>query len=115
MYAIPSWLKYGSRGKTSIASWAPVEGDPSIILQGMVAGCCDLGILLDPFFIHIPSQMEVPSWYPGLGCKHKNIPNLISSLSQLDAAEPWRTQYRSSIAEHPKLTIPRFPGKFFPA
>ena len=81
----------------------------------MRAGYCDLDILLDSFFLHFPSQIEVHSWYPGPGCKRKNIPNLISALLPLDAAELWRTQYRSSIADYPGSSIPRLPGKFFHA
>ena len=83
------------------------------ILNGMIAGHCDLDILLDPFFLHFPSHMEVSPWYPGL--REKSILNLISALPLLDAAEPWRTQYRSSIADHPGSSIARLQGKFFPA
>ena len=85
------------------------------ILQGMIAGHCDLDILLDPFFLHFPSFKEVSPWYPGFGCGPKGIPNLISALPLLDAAEPWRSQYSSSIAAYPGSSIVRLPGKFFPA
>jgi hypothetical protein len=33
-------------------------------LQGMIAGHCDLDILLDPFFLHFPAFREVSPWYP---------------------------------------------------
>ena len=88
-------------------------GDPSIHLEGMIEGHCDLEILLDTFFLHFSSFKEVSPWYPGLGCKPKGIPHLISALPLLDAAEPWRPQYRSSIADHPGSSIARLPGKFF--
>ena len=85
-----------------------------VILQGMIEGHCDLDILLDPYFLHFPVYAEVRPWYPGLDCKQKNIPNLITALSLLDSAEPWRNQYRSSIADHPGSSLARLSSKFFP-
>ena len=77
------------------------------ILRGMVLGHCDLDILLDPFFLHLPLTTEIKLWYPCLECKQKNIPNFLSALSKLDSTEPWRNQYRASIADHPGSLIPR--------
>ena len=85
------------------------------ILQGMIEGHCDLDILLDPFFLHLPALSEERIWYPGLGCKTTKIPNLITDLSLANLAEPWRNQYRSAIAKHPGSSITRISGKFFPS
>ena len=60
------------------------------ILQGMIDGHCDLDLLLDPFFMHLPSSVKMRPWYPGLGDPQKNTPNLISALARLDPAEPLR-------------------------
>ena len=74
----------------------------------------DLDLLLKPFFIHLPSPVEMRPWYPSLGDPQKNIPNLISALARLDSAEPWRNQFRSFIEVHPGSSIARMSGKFFP-
>ena len=57
------------------------------ILQGMIDGHCDLDLFLYPFFMHLPSLVEMCPWYPGLGDSQKNIANLISALTRLDPAE----------------------------
>ena len=53
------------------------------ILGGMIAGHCDLDILLDPFFLHYPRPHEERVWYPGLG--HSNDPaDLLEALDMAD-------------------------------
>ena len=46
------------------------------ILQGMIDGHFDLDLFLDPFFMHLPSPVEMRPWYPwypGLGdCSEKH-------------------------------------------
>jgi hypothetical protein len=82
------------------------------ILRGMIDGHCDIDILLDPVFLHLPRVAEKQFWYPGLGTRKTNIPNLASALLLTDSAEPWRNQYRAAIADHPGMSIPRLAGKF---
>ena len=88
------------------------KGILKFILQGMIEGHCDLDIFLDPFFMHFPRSNEQRMWYPGLGNKRPNLPNLATALYQTDAAEPWRNQYRAAIAQHPGSSHPRLTGKF---
>ena len=82
------------------------------LLQGMIEGHCDLNIFLDSFFKHFPRSNERRMWYPGLGTKHFNPPNLATALYQSDAVAPWRNQYRAAIAHHPGSSLPRLVGKF---
>ena len=81
----------------------------------MIEGHCDLNILLDLFFLHYVALSEKQIWYPGLRRNTIKIPNLITALSLADIAEPWRSQYRYSIAKHPGLSITRICGKCFPS
>ena len=92
-----------------------MESDPTISSAGYGCRPFQSGHLSDPIFCTPRLLMEVPSCYPGLECEQKIIINLISTLTQPDAAEPWFTQYRSSIANHPGSPIPRMPGKCFTA
>ena len=82
------------------------------ILQGMIAGHCDLDILLDPIFLHFPRPKEAKTWYPGSSAGRADIPNLVTALSVDDEAGPWRNQFRSSISDHPGSSIPRLAGKY---
>lgn len=82
------------------------------ILRGMIEGHCDIDILLDPVFLHLPRVAEKQLWYPGLGTRKTNLPNLASALLLTNSAEPWRNQYRAAIADHPGMSIPRLAGKF---
>ena len=84
------------------------------ILGGMIAGHCDLDILLDPFFLHYPRPHEERVWYPGLG--HSNDPaDLLEALDMADQEDPWRNQFRNAYWDHPGSQIPRLQDKFKPA
>ena len=84
------------------------------ILKGIIAGHCDLDILLDPLFLHYPRPHEDRIWYPGLG--QSTDPNsLIDALEIADRNEPWRNQFRNSPDPHPAMAISRLHGKFLPA
>ena len=65
--------RFGARWKSSLET----------ILSGMVAGHCDLDILLDPFFIHYPRPHEERVWYPGFG----NSGDPADHLEALDPAD----------------------------
>uniref|UniRef100_A0AAV1VNR9 Uncharacterized protein n=1 Tax=Peronospora matthiolae TaxID=2874970 RepID=A0AAV1VNR9_9STRA len=85
-----------------------------MILSGMIAGHCDLDILLDPFFLHYPRPHEDRVWYPGLG--HSNDPaDLLEALDMADQEDPWRNQFRNAYWDHPGSQIPRLQDKFKPA
>uniref|UniRef100_A0AAV1TU08 Uncharacterized protein n=1 Tax=Peronospora matthiolae TaxID=2874970 RepID=A0AAV1TU08_9STRA len=85
-----------------------------MILSGMIAGHCDLDILLDPFFLHYPRPHEDRVWYPGLG--HSNDPaDLLGALDMADQENPWRNQFRNAYWDHPGLQVPRLQDKFKPA
>ena len=84
------------------------------ILAGMMAGHCDLDIMVDPFFLHFPRPREARVWYPGLG-RTADPANMIEALEIADREEPWRLQFRHMIQDHPGMSIPRIRGKFLPA
>ncbi|OWY97382.1 hypothetical protein PHMEG_00032100 [Phytophthora megakarya] len=83
------------------------------VLRCIEAGVCDLDIFLDPYFLHFPRREETSVWYPGLGCDTQPA-NLFQALREVDAAEPWRNQYRAQIQDHPGSQLPRLLGKFVP-
>ena len=84
----------------------------SFILQGMIGGLCDLDILLDPVFLHLPQRHDHRMWYPGLDNQSANPPDLTTAMTTTDAAEPWRIQFRSTIQNHPGSNIIRLRKKF---
>ena len=81
------------------------------VLQGMIEGHCDLGVLLDPFFLHFPDSSKKRIWYPGSGCKKIKFPNFITALSLADSDDPWRNQYQSAIAKNHGSSITRISRK----
>jgi hypothetical protein len=84
------------------------------ILSGMIAGYCDLDILLDPFFLHYPRPHEERVWYPGLGHSNDQA-DLLEAMDMADQADPWRNQFRNAYGDHPGSQIPRLQDKFKPA
>ncbi|POM75258.1 Hypothetical protein PHPALM_7664 [Phytophthora palmivora] len=68
---------------------------------------CDLGVLLDPFFLHFPKPRHPKIWYPDVSAA-----SLEDAPSVVDLAEPWRLQYRRSSADHPAPRISRLQDKF---
>ncbi|OWZ07781.1 hypothetical protein PHMEG_00019790, partial [Phytophthora megakarya] len=62
------------------------------VLLSIVAGHCDLDILLDPVFLHFPRPGE-PA-------------NLFQALRDADRQDPWRNQYRHPIEDHPGYQLP---------
>ena len=80
----------------------------------MMDGHCDLDLLLNPFFMPLPSPVEMRPCYPGLVDSQKNVFNLISALARLDTAESWRNQFRFRKEDHPGSSIARLSGKHFP-
>ncbi|OWY90614.1 hypothetical protein PHMEG_00041181, partial [Phytophthora megakarya] len=83
------------------------------VLLCIVAGHCDLDILLDPVFLHFPRPGERSKWYPGLHCTSRPA-NLFQALRDVDRQDPWRNQYRHAIEDHPGSQLPRLDGKFIP-
>ena len=83
------------------------------VLQGMVAGHCDLDILLDPFFLPATPTRQLTLWYPHVEDRGPQA-GLLEALQIADDADPWRIFYRKRLQEHPAFTIPRLPGKLCP-
>ncbi|OWZ05721.1 hypothetical protein PHMEG_00022131 [Phytophthora megakarya] len=91
-----------------------------LFLIAMREGWCDLDLLLDPYFLHFPSEV---AWYPGIEARSANLADpqlhrrepadLIEALAECDAADPWRNHYRLHHAGHPARRIARLAGKFF--
>ncbi|OWZ00581.1 hypothetical protein PHMEG_00028193 [Phytophthora megakarya] len=84
-----------------------------IVLLSIVAGDCDLDILLDPVVLHFPRPGERSKWYPGLHYTPRPA-NLFQALRYADRQDPWRNQYRHAIEDHPSSQLPRLEGKFIP-
>ncbi|OWZ04189.1 hypothetical protein PHMEG_00023950 [Phytophthora megakarya] len=63
------------------------------------------------------------AWYPGIEVRSANLvdpqlrrrepADLIETLAEGDAADPWRTHYRLHHAGHPARRITRLADKFF--
>ena len=102
-----------SASSASIAIWPRCKTCLRFIRQGMIEGYCDLDVLLDPFFLHLPAPSEKRVWHPGLGCKTTKIPNLVIALSMDVSAEPWRNQYRSAIVNNSGSSITRISANSF--
>ena len=95
------------RGRATRA-WRQVV---DMIYAGMAHGYCDIDILLDPFFRHLPRPRHPVYWYPGREDGSDPV-DLLDALQVSDAAWPWLTQYRLSSEPHPGTLLPRIQGKF---
>ncbi|OWY96319.1 hypothetical protein PHMEG_00033440, partial [Phytophthora megakarya] len=81
-------------------------------------------ILLDPYFLHLPTKQDRVRWYPGSVSRTANLTqpttnlpeptDLITALFECDQADPWRNHYRDLGSAHPSLSIPRLGNKFNP-
>ncbi|OWZ00565.1 hypothetical protein PHMEG_00028212 [Phytophthora megakarya] len=102
-------------------SWRKLLGDVVLMMR---AKWVDIDILLDPYFLHLPTKQDRVRWYPGsvsraanLGQPTANLPepiDLITALFECDQADPWRNHFRDPISAHPSLQIPRLMNKFNP-
>ncbi|KAF4136242.1 hypothetical protein GN958_ATG14568 [Phytophthora infestans] len=92
-------------------------------LQAIQDGWCDVDILLDPSFLHLPRRGDKVAWFPGSVSRQANLedPNLhrpeptslLEALREIDEAEPWRIQFRGDLSQHPGRQIQRLVSKFF--
>jgi hypothetical protein len=83
------------------------------IFKGIIAGHCDLDLLLDPLFLQYPRKGEKRAWYPGDGCR-RSPSDLLSALKLVDRADPWQNQFRHCIQDHPSSKLDRLASKFMP-
>ncbi|KAF4141525.1 hypothetical protein GN958_ATG09284 [Phytophthora infestans] len=94
-----------------------------ILVLAIQDGWCDVDILLDPSFLHLPRRGDKVAWFPGSVSRQANLedPNLhrpeptslLEALREIDEAEPWRIQFRGDLSQHPGRQIQRPVGKFF--
>ncbi|KAF4150483.1 hypothetical protein GN958_ATG00326 [Phytophthora infestans] len=94
-----------------------------ILVLAIQDGWCDVDILLDPSFLHLPRRGDKVAWFPGSVSRQANLedPNLhrpeptslLEALREIDEAEPWRIQFRGDLSQHPGRQIQRLVGKFF--
>ncbi|KAF4131794.1 hypothetical protein GN958_ATG19015 [Phytophthora infestans] len=94
-----------------------------IIVLAIQDGWCDVDILLDPSFLHLPRRGDKVAWFPGSVSRQANLedPNLhrpepaslLEALREIDEAEPWRIQFRGDLSQHPGRQIQRLVSKFF--
>ncbi|OWZ01041.1 LOW QUALITY PROTEIN: hypothetical protein PHMEG_00027647 [Phytophthora megakarya] len=88
------------------------------------AGETDIDLLLNPYFLHLPTKQDRVRWYHGsvsraanLAQPSANLPDpadLIMALFECDQAGPWRNYYRDPGSVHPSRNIPRLVNKFNP-
>ncbi|POM58574.1 Hypothetical protein PHPALM_36760 [Phytophthora palmivora] len=93
------------------------------LIQTMIERWCDLNLLLDPFFLHVPKRTDQVAWYPGIEARRANLvdpqlnrgepTDLLEALAEADTADPWRNHYRDHTADHPARRLPRLDRKFF--
>ncbi|KAF4145948.1 hypothetical protein GN958_ATG04861 [Phytophthora infestans] len=94
-----------------------------ILVLAIQDGWCDVDILLDPSFLHLPRRGDKVTWFPGSVSRQANLedPNLhrpepaslLEALREIDEAEPWRLQFRGDLSQHPGRQIQRLVSKFF--
>ncbi|KAE9336894.1 hypothetical protein PF008_g12803 [Phytophthora fragariae] len=85
-------------------------------------GLADMDLLLDPMMHYFPpAHTSIRRWYPGL--QHATLQ---AALDDIDAQEPWRRFYPTSLTvaamdahvrcrvtrDHPAFHVPRLDGKF---
>ncbi|KAE8908156.1 hypothetical protein PF003_g7787 [Phytophthora fragariae] len=85
----------------------------------------DVDLLLDPFFLHLPTIQGEITWYPGIvsraantgnPAQHQGEPNdLLEALVEADTHDHWRNHYRDRPQDHPAGWIGRLVAKFNPA
>ncbi|KAF4150228.1 hypothetical protein GN958_ATG00584 [Phytophthora infestans] len=94
-----------------------------ILVLAIQDGWCDVDVLLDPSFLHLPRRGDKVAWFPGSVSRQASLedPNLhcpeptslLEALREIDEAEPWRIQFRGDLSQHPGRQIQRLVGKFF--
>ncbi|KAF4146625.1 hypothetical protein GN958_ATG04183 [Phytophthora infestans] len=94
-----------------------------ILVLAIQDGWCDVDILLDPSFLHLPRRGDKVAWFPGSVSRQANLEDpslhhpeptsLLEALREIDEAEPWRIQFRGDLSQHPGRQIQRLVGKFF--
>ncbi|KAF4138854.1 hypothetical protein GN958_ATG11955 [Phytophthora infestans] len=94
-----------------------------ILVLAIQDGWCDVDILLDPSFLHLPRRGDKVAWFPGSVSRQASLedPNLhrpepaslLEALREIDEAEPWRIQFRGDLSQHPGRQIQRLVSKFF--
>ncbi|KAF4127745.1 hypothetical protein GN958_ATG23064 [Phytophthora infestans] len=94
-----------------------------ILVLAIQDGWCDVDILLDPSFLHLPRRGDKEAWFPGSVSRQANLedPNLhrpepaslLEALREIDEAEPWRIQFRGDLSQHPGRQIQRLVSKCF--
>ncbi|KAF4129099.1 hypothetical protein GN958_ATG21710 [Phytophthora infestans] len=94
-----------------------------ILVLTIQDGWCDVDILLDPSFLHLPRRGDKVAWFPGSVSRQANLEDpslhrpeptsLLEALREIDEAEPWRIQFRGDLSQHPGRQIQRLVGKFF--
>ncbi|OWZ00774.1 hypothetical protein PHMEG_00027965, partial [Phytophthora megakarya] len=102
-------------------SWRRLLGECLLMMRAQWA---DIDVLLDPYFLHLPTTRDWVRWYPGsvsraanLAQPTANLPeptDLITALFECDQPDPWRNHYRDPGSTHPPLQIPRLANKFNP-
>ncbi|KAF4145268.1 hypothetical protein GN958_ATG05541 [Phytophthora infestans] len=110
----------GSRRSHAGRAWKRVL---VILVLAIQDGWCDVDILLDQSFLHLPRRGDKVAWFPGFASRQANLedPNLhrpeptslLEALREIDEAEPWRIQFRGDLSQHPGRQIQRLVGKFF--
>ncbi|OWY91355.1 hypothetical protein PHMEG_00040098, partial [Phytophthora megakarya] len=90
----------------------------------MRAKWADIDILLDSYFLHLPTKQDRVRWYPGSVFRAANLAqptanppepiDLITALFECDQADPWRNHFRDPGSVHPSRNIPRLVNKFNP-
>ncbi|OWZ09949.1 LOW QUALITY PROTEIN: hypothetical protein PHMEG_00017267 [Phytophthora megakarya] len=86
------------------------------------AGETDIDILLNPYFLHLPTKQDRVRWYPGsvsraanLAQPTANLPEPTDLITALAIKQiPGGINYRDPGSVHPSRNIPRLVNKFNP-
>ncbi|EGZ07005.1 hypothetical protein PHYSODRAFT_341164 [Phytophthora sojae] len=119
------WLLVFQKERSNCRSYAGQAWKQflELLITVLREGWCDLEILLDPHFLHLPKRVESVTWYPGMASHQANLadPNLnrrepadlLEALVECNRQDPWRNHYRDTPQYHPSRNIARLPTKFF--
>ncbi|KAG2773749.1 hypothetical protein PC129_g15073 [Phytophthora cactorum] len=96
-------MKRGNRRSHAGADWKKI---PVIFILTMQDGWCDLDLLLDPFFLHLPKRHDKVIWFPGVVSHRANLADptlnrsepaiLLEALEECNPADLWRNHFRDN-------------------
>ncbi|KAG2762721.1 hypothetical protein JG687_00019346 [Phytophthora cactorum] len=109
--------KRGNRRSHAGADWKKIL---VIFILTIQDDWCDLDLLLDPFFLHLPKRHDKVIWFPGVVSRRTNLADLtlhrsepatlLEALNECNTTDPWCNHFRDAPGQHPAHQIPCLVG-----